>query len=89
MACDFNFSMIVYHFLMYIYIYIYLLEWFRQLGATFLFEAGGSSLLEFRQKSFADHLSQEEILQAFGLDVELLKRTKSSRMQACDEDHCA
>ncbi|KAH7421173.1 hypothetical protein KP509_13G044000 [Ceratopteris richardii] len=40
----------------------------RQLGATFVIAKGGSMLMDFRQKEFADHPSLASILEACGVD---------------------
>eukprot|EP00246_Nothoceros_aenigmaticus_P002108 TRINITY_DN1288_c0_g1_i1.p1 TRINITY_DN1288_c0_g1~~TRINITY_DN1288_c0_g1_i1.p1 ORF type:complete len:214 (+),score=37.02 TRINITY_DN1288_c0_g1_i1:217-858(+) len=44
-----------------------------QLGATFVLSKAGETLLDFRQKNFADHTSAESILVACGLDPGLVK----------------
>ncbi|KAH7431791.1 hypothetical protein KP509_08G066700 [Ceratopteris richardii] len=40
----------------------------RQLGATFVIAKGGTMLMDFRQKDFADQPSLESILEACGVD---------------------
>ncbi|MCO5599569.1 hypothetical protein L7F22_053675 [Adiantum nelumboides] len=39
----------------------------RQLGATFVIAKGGTMLMDFRQKDFADHPSSQSILEACGV----------------------
>lgn len=43
----------------------------RQLGATFVIAKGGTMLMDFRQKDFADHPSAQSILEACGIDPNL------------------
>ncbi|KAL2608150.1 hypothetical protein R1flu_026723 [Riccia fluitans] len=46
----------------------------RQLGATFVIAKGGEVLLDHRQKNFGDHVSNESILKACGIDPSTVKK---------------
>eukprot|EP00850_Spirogloea_muscicola_P021927 SM000268S09743 [mRNA] locus=s268:70296:71608:- [translate_table: standard] len=43
-----------------------------QLGATVAIDQGGAQLLDYRQTCFADHVTPEQVLMAFGIDAALL-----------------
>jgi hypothetical protein len=58
------------------------------LGATFVIAKGGSMLMDFRQKDFADHPSAKSILDACGIDPSLydaVEISKEREKMVCDD----
>ena len=60
----------------------------RQLGATFVFDAGGAMVLDYRQRDFGDHPSPEALLKVLDLDPSVLSNPSEEGGAAGEEEVC-